>query len=197
MQDMHMISLEAPTVRPTRWEREMKAEEQFAAMHDSLTGLPNRGLFLDRLRMTLARLQRRPERVFAVMFLCLDRFGDVTTQIGMEKTDQMVLEITRRLLKSFRPQDTVARIDQDEFAIMLDEIRSPSDAVPVAERVQAAVRRPVMLEGGHVELTSSIGVVIVSGDYHRSDEVVQTAELAMQMAKMNGGAQSAVAPMPN
>lgn len=178
-------------------EREREAEEQFSAMHDSLTGLPNRGLFLDRLRMTLARLQRRPDRVFAVMFLELDRFQDVQTTIGEEKTDQMVLEITRRLLKSFRPQDTVARIDADEFAIMLDEIRSPNDAMPVADRVQAAVRRPVLLEGGQVELTGSIGVVIVSGDYHRSDEVVQTATLAMEMAKMNGGAQSAVAPLPN
>lgn len=179
----------------SRVQRVQQAEEQFIAMHDSLTGLPNRGLFLDRLRMTLARLQRNPDRVFAVMFLCLDKFSHVATEIGDEKTDLLVLEITRRLLKSFRPQDTVARIENDEFAIMLDEIRSAEDAMPVAERMQVAVKRPVMLDGGQVELTGSIGVVIVSGDYHRSDEVVQTATLAMEMAKMNGGAQSAMAPM--
>lgn len=197
MQDLCEITRKVGDGGPSRMERAREAEEYFDAMHDSLTGLPTRGLFLDRLRMTLARLQRRPERVFAVMFLGLDRFQDVQTTIGEEKTDQMVLEITRRLLKSFRPQDTVARIEPNEFAIMLDEIRSPNDAMPVAERVQAAVRRPVMLDGGQVELTGSIGVVIVTGDYHRSDEVVQTATLAMEMAKMNGGAQSAVAPLPN
>jgi diguanylate cyclase (GGDEF)-like protein len=195
MQSVYEIPQNTRVEDQSRIERAREAEEQFFAMHDPLTGLPNRNLFLDRLRMTLARLQRNPERVFAVMFLCLDKFKNVSSEIGPEKTELLVLEITRRLLKSFRPQDTLARIEDEEFAIMLDEIRSPEDAMPVAARVQAAVSRPVLLEGGQVELTGSIGVVIVSGDYHRSDEVVQTATHAMEMAKMNGGAQSAVAPM--
>jgi diguanylate cyclase (GGDEF)-like protein len=167
---------------------------QANAMHDPLTGLPNRALFLDRLRLTLARLQRRPDRQFAVMFFDLDDFESVNDTHGQDGGDALLLELTRRLHECVRPQDTVARFEADEFAVLLDEVGKPEDAALVAGRIQAAVRLPVMLEGQSVTVIATIGIAVVTAEYQRAEDVVKAADLALEMAKMNGTGQYAFAP---
>jgi diguanylate cyclase (GGDEF)-like protein/PAS domain S-box-containing protein len=184
------------TFRDIRRQKEQEARLQYSAMHDPLTGLPNRALFLDRLRLTLARLQRRPDRIFAVMFIDLDSFKTVNDTFGHAGGDVLLLEVTRRLHESLRPQDTVARYGGDEFAVLLDESGNRDDVARVAERIQAAVQKPVVLEAEPINVSLSIGIALVTPQYCRAEDVVRAADLAMYMAKFNGKAQYAFAPAP-
>jgi diguanylate cyclase (GGDEF)-like protein/PAS domain S-box-containing protein len=184
------------TFRDIRRQKEQEARLQYSAMHDPLTGLPNRALFLDRLRLTLARLQRRPDRLFAVMFLDIDNFKHVNDTFGHAGGDALLLEVTRRLHECLRPQDTVARYGGDEFAVLLDEAGNCDDIARVADRIQAAVQKPAVLEEEAVTVSVSIGITVVTPSYQRAEDVVRAADLAMYMAKVNGKAQYAFAPAP-
>jgi Amt family ammonium transporter len=182
------------TFRDIRRQKEQEARLQYNALHDPLTGLPNRALFLDRLRLTLARLQRRPERHFAVMFLDLDQFKSVNDTLGHAAGDALLREITRRLHECVRPQDTVARFGGDEFAVLLDDAGTRDDIAHVAERIQAATQKLVVLEGRSTAITASIGIAVVTPEYQRAEDVVRAADIAMYMAKVAGKAQHAFAP---
>jgi diguanylate cyclase (GGDEF)-like protein/PAS domain S-box-containing protein len=184
------------TFRDIRRQKEQEARLQYSAMHDPLTGLPNRALFLDRLRLTLSRLQRRPDRPFAVMFLDLDSFMSVNDMFGHAGGDALLLEVTRRLHECLRPQDTVARYGGCEFAVLLDEAGKRDDVARVAERLQTAVQKPMVLEDQPVTVALSIGIALVTPEYCRAEDVVQAADLALYMAKVNGSAQYAFAPAP-
>ena len=184
------------TFRDIRRQKEQEARAQYSAMHDPLTGLPNRALFLDRLRLTLSRLQRRPDRPFAVMFLDLDSFMSVNDTFGHAGGDALLLEVTRRLHECLRPQDTVARYGGDEFAVLLDEAGQRDDVARVAERIQRAVQKPMVLKDQPLTVALSIGIALVTPEYHRADDVVQAADLALYMAKADDTAQYAFAPAP-
>ncbi len=176
------------TFRDIRLQKEQEARLHHNAMHDGLTGLANRALFLDRLRLTLARLKRRPDRHFAVMFLDLDRFKQVNDTLGHDAGDKLLLEATRRIIACVRPQDTVARFGGDEFAVLLDEAGSRADVERVAERIQIAIQRPVAYAGKEVLVSASIGVAVVTPGYHEAESVVRDADLAMYQAKAAGKA---------
>ena len=127
------------------------------ALHDPLTGLPNRVLLLDRLEAALARLRRHPT-FLAVLYLDLDRFKTVNDNLGHEVGDRLLHVVARRLQDTLRPSDSVARLGGDEFAAILPDLGDAQEAVQVAERLLAAVSEPVDLGEGDLVATVSIGI---------------------------------------
>jgi len=174
--------------RDIRRQKRLEAELQHTALHDALTGLANRVLFLDRLQQTMVRLQRRPDRNFAIMFLDLDRFKQVNDTLGHASGDALLLKISTRLQGCLRPQDTVARFGGDEFAILLDEVQSVSSAVRIADRIQHDVRQPVDVYGHEVFVSASIGIAMGSLEYGSGEQILRDADFAMYRAKANGKA---------
>ncbi|MEG5000132.1 sensor domain-containing protein [Microcoleus sp. B4-D4] len=137
------------------------AEEKLVhdALHDMLTGLPNRALFMDRLRHAIELSKRRPEVVFAVLFIDLDRFKVVNDSLGHLVGDRLLIAIAQRLETCLRLGDTVARLGGDEFAILLENINNTEDAIQIAERVQAELAEPFYLNEYQVFSSASIGIV--------------------------------------
>lgn len=164
---------------------------QSSAMHDSLTGLANRALLIDRLRLTLARLHRRPERQFAMLIVDL---GCVGCDAGSRES--LLLEMTRRLHDQVRPEDTVARLGENVFALLLDEAGKREDVERIAERLHTVTRSPVLLGGKEVAFEVNIGAVVVTKEYAQARDVVEAAEFALAMAKADGNGQHAFAPEP-
>jgi diguanylate cyclase (GGDEF)-like protein/PAS domain S-box-containing protein len=162
-------------------------EEQLArqAFYDSLTGLPNRSLFMDRLGQAVTRSRRRKRSSFCVFFLDVDRFKDVNDSLGHVKGDQLLTGIARRLEVCVRPGDTVARLGGDEFTILLDDLRDPSDAIQVADRILKEMAKPLTLEGQEVFATVSIGIA-PGKDYENAADLIRDADTAMYRAKERG-----------
>jgi diguanylate cyclase (GGDEF)-like protein len=152
------------------------------ALHDSLTGLPNRRLFLDRLQHAL---QRRGERSkVAVLFLDLDRFKEVNDTLGHDAGDRLLVEVAGRLRDCMRPSDTIARLGGDEFAVLMEELDADRDAGSLAERMDAALREPVALDGREVFVTASMGIALQRGG---GGDPLRDADTAMYRAKAAGG----------
>jgi diguanylate cyclase (GGDEF)-like protein/PAS domain S-box-containing protein len=162
-------------------------EEQLAqqAFYDTLTGLPNRALFLDRLALAVTRARRRKTAMFSILFLDVDRFKDVNDSLGHLKGDLLLTAIARRLETCVRPGDTVARLGGDEFTILLDDMRDEEDAVQVANRIIEDLRKPFLLEGHEVFATVSIGIAPGAG-YEKPDDLLRDADTAMYRAKERG-----------
>ena len=129
------------------------------ALHDTLTGLPNRALFMDRLGHAIELSKRRPDIVFAVLFIDLDRFKVVNDSLGHLVGDQLLIALAQRLEICLRAGDTVARLGGDEFAILLENIHSTEDPIQIAERVQAELAEPFYLNEYQVFTSASIGIV--------------------------------------
>src|SRR5207253_10933401 len=140
-----------------------------AAFHDSLTDLPNRVLFADYLKLAIERSRRQAEYTFAVLFLDLDRFKYINDSLGHGYGDQLLIEIAQRLQSCLRQVDTVARFGGDEFAILLDGIDDPSDAVRVAEKLQDELSRSFQLEKHEAFTSASIGIALSSTGYQEPD----------------------------
>jgi diguanylate cyclase (GGDEF)-like protein/PAS domain S-box-containing protein len=166
------------------------AEErlQHDAFHDALTGLPNRALMMDHLRLAIARNKRRSNVTFAVLFLDLDRFKVVNDSFGHMIGDQLLVGIARRLEACVRPGDTVARVGGDEFTILLEDVTDVREAVSVAERIQQELKVPFNLSGRDVFTTVSVGIAPGSISYNQPDEVLRDADTAMYRSKSLGKA---------
>lgn len=162
------------------------------ALHDTLTGLPNRTLFVDRLKQAIARTKRLGPHRFAVLFLDLDRFKLVNDSLGHIVGDQLLVGIARRLEPCLRPGDTVARLGGDEFTILLEEINDTSDAITVAKRVEKELSLPFNLSGHEVFTTVSIGIAPSDTGYERPDDILRDADTAMYRAKSLGKARHEV-----
>jgi diguanylate cyclase (GGDEF)-like protein/PAS domain S-box-containing protein len=162
-----------------------KLEEQLThqAFHDSLTGLPNRALFRDRLDQALARGKRSSELV-AVLLVDLDGFKQVNDSLGHDAGDQLLREVGQRFKRIVRESDTVARFGGDEFALLLEYVTEP-DVVLLARRLLDGVAEPVVIGAHEVALGASIGIVLDSGSGH-SEELVRDADVAMYAAKDGG-----------
>ncbi len=165
-------------------------EEQLRrnAFHDSLTGLPNRLLFMERLRQTVDRAKQDSSYHFAVLFLDLDRFKVINDSLGHMIGDQLLITIARRLEACLHAGDTVARLGGDEFTILLENIRQDSDATKVAERVQQALSKPFTLGGHEVFTSASIGITLSSTHFDRPEDLLRGADIAMYRAKAQGKA---------
>jgi PAS domain S-box-containing protein len=177
------------------------------AFHDPLTSLPNRALFLDRLERAIARADRHSDYKFAVLFIDIDRFKIVNDSLGHPAGDDLIIQVSKRILYSLRLQDvvarpatgstwkakddTLARLGGDEFTVLLDDIRDASDGVRVAERIQSSFAEPFVICGQDVFITASIGVTANSAHDPTAD-LLRDADTAMYRAKLHGGARCEV-----
>jgi diguanylate cyclase (GGDEF)-like protein len=155
------------------------------AYHDSLTGLPNRQLFLNQMGMALHRARRTNGKV-AVLFLDLDRFKIVNDSLGHAAGDLLLQTVAERIRSAVRGEDSVTRLGGDEFAVLCTDIASPDDAVFVAERIIAAVKRPMHLEGQEVFVTTSLGYSLYPADATQPEALLKNADAAMYRAKSQG-----------
>ena len=158
------------------------------ALHDTLTGLPNRALFQDRLNHVVELAKRREDYLFAVIFLDLDRFKMINDSLGHLVGDQLLVAIAHRLKICLRTSDTIARLGGDEFAILLEDIQDTTDATEVADRVQRDLTLPFNLDGQEVFTTTSIGIAFSSTGYDRPEDLLRDADTAMYRAKAAGKA---------
>lgn len=166
------------------------AEEQLLhdALHDALTGLPNRSLFMDRLQSATVRSRRRPGYLFAVLFLDLDRFKVLNDSIGHMVGDQLLIDVAQRLQSCLRAGDTVARLGGDEFTILLDDLGRSEEVEEVADRIQRRLELPFSLEGREVTTSCSMGIRLSDIGYDKPEDVLRDADIAMYRAKASGGA---------
>ncbi|HJR67153.1 MAG TPA: EAL domain-containing protein [Gemmatimonadaceae bacterium] len=167
-----------------------RAEEELrrAAMHDALTGLVNRAYFLESLERAVARVQRRPDKTIALLFLDLDRFKQINDGLGHLAGDRLLTSIARRLQGCVRPGDVLARLGGDEFAVLLDDLKDPTDATRIAERMQEALHGPLRNDESEVVVTASIGIAFGGADLEGYEELLRDADLAMYRAKASGKA---------
>jgi len=162
-----------------------RVEERLAheALHDSLTGLPNRALFMDRLRSALARARRRDDYRLAVMFLDLDRFKVVNDSLGHLQGDQLLIQVSRRLESCVRPGDTIARLGGDEFTILLEELEQPTEAGRAGARIRAELGAPFDLAGHEIFVTASVGIALGAARYVHPEDLLRDADTALHSAK--------------
>ena len=160
---------------------EKKLEHQ--AFHDALTGLPNRALFMDRLKQAEARMNRR-EAPVSVIFLDLDNFKLINDSLGHEIGDQLLVAVAERIKECVRPEDTVARLGGDEFTVLLEGIASPEDAKLAARRILSALRAPFTLGGRDVITGASIGIAPALQE--KPGDLLHKADLALYQAKKKG-----------
>lgn len=161
-------------------------------LHDALTHLPNRVLFMERVELALERIKQNKGYLFAILFIDLDRFKVVNDSLGHIVGDQLLVAIANLLKQCLRSVDVVARLGGDEFTILLDGIDSLSDAIHVAERVQTALTSPFELDNHTVFTSASIGIVLGSVTYHSAIELLRDADIATYRAKSNGKARYTV-----
>ncbi|MBA2781348.1 MAG: GGDEF domain-containing protein, partial [Rubrobacteraceae bacterium] len=162
-------------------------ESRHRALHDALTGLPNRALFINRLQQSIDRKSREPG-TSAVLYMDLDQFKVINDSLGHEAGDELLIEVARRLKSCLRPGDTAARLGGDEFTILLTEISGPADAIKVAERVASALRSPFTLQENQVFVTTSVGISLGTSDQTKPNDLLRDADVAMYEAKKEGKA---------
>jgi diguanylate cyclase (GGDEF)-like protein len=155
------------------------------AMHDALTGLPNRTLFTDRMMLAKARLRRGGS--LGLMFCDLDYFKGVNDGFGHEAGDRILIEVAKRLRSVLRPSDTVARFGGDEFGLLCEEVESEA-AERIAERIKEAFSVPFLIDGCEVPLTVSTGIALTTDPDVDPDQLLSDADLAMYAAKQRGRA---------
>jgi diguanylate cyclase (GGDEF)-like protein/PAS domain S-box-containing protein len=160
---------------------------QHRALHDVLTGLPNRSLFADRLEQSLERVRRHPGSLAAILFIDVDHFKQVNDSLGHQAGDELLIGVATRLREAVRPTDTVARFGGDEFGLLLEEISSERVAIATAERIAASFARPFTLESGSQFVTSSIGIALADG-LQEAEALLRDADAAMYRAKQRGRA---------
>lgn len=167
-----------------------QVEEQLLhdALHDQLTRLPNRALFMDRLAWVLEHAKRHVNYLFAVLFLDLDRFKIVNDSLGHIIGDQLLVAIADRLQVCLRPSDTVARLGGDEFTILLSDIEDIQDVACVADQIHKQLTAPFNLNGYEVFTTASIGIALSTTGYGQPEELLRDADIAMYRAKTLGKA---------
>ena len=166
-----------------------KAEErlQHDAIHDNLTGLPNRELFLNRLEAVVA-IARSEESVRPTVFaIDIDRFKQVNVGLGMSAGDTMLLTIARRLHRLLKPRDSLSRIAGDQFALMLLSEQDPARIAAVADAIKQAIRAPITFAKREIVLTASIGLITWTSAQNSAEDMIKDAELAMHQAKRFGG----------
>ncbi len=190
-----------------RLERELVERSQLAAsltasearlrhdaLHDTLTGLPNRALLNDRLRQCLLRARREPTKCFALLFIDLDHFKLTNDTMGHATGDELLVGVGRRLVSSLRagdsvafsPQSEVARLGGDEFVVLLESMHQETDAIRVAKRLQTALAKPFELANKEIFVSMSVGIALGRPDYESAEALLRDADTALYQAKANG-----------
>jgi PAS domain S-box-containing protein len=187
-----------------------RAEEmlEHRALHDVLTELPNRALFVDRLQHSLIRARRHSDYTFVVLFIDIDGFKVLNDSLGHAAGDELLIQVAKRLSACFRETDTVsrsatalnskltndglARLGGDEFTVLLDDVSEPSDAIRVARRILDKIALPFEIGGQQIVISASIGIAASSNAYEGAEDVLRDAEIAMYRAKQAGKARCEV-----
>jgi diguanylate cyclase (GGDEF)-like protein len=167
---------------------ENKEHFRHAAFHDALTGLPNRPLLIDHLKLAIERSKLQHDHLFAVLFIDLDRFKNINDSLGHNTGDQLLVAIAGRISACLRPTDTLARLGGDEFAILLDGLDDWAIANAVADRIQSELLKPFSLNGHEVYTTASIGIRLSIDGREDAENMLRDADTAMYRAKDNGKA---------
>ena len=167
-----------------------EAEQQLVkdALHDGLTGLPNRNLLMDRIGRAIERSKRHPDYLFAVLFIDLDRFKSINDSQGHLVGDKLLIAVTQLLDQNVRDTDTLARLGGDEFVILLDNIKHLTDATQVSDRINQQLQSPFKLEQQMVFTSASIGIALSWTGYEDSAQILRDADIAMYRAKDKGKA---------
>ncbi|KAA3642923.1 MAG: EAL domain-containing protein [Chloroflexi bacterium] len=176
----------ASLVQADEQREQIKEQLSYDALHDALTGLPNRTLLLDRLQQAIERRKRNPEYDFAVIFMDLDRFKIVNDSLGHKVGDLLLIEITHRLTNSVRSMDTVARMGGDEFVILLEDVDDVQQAQHFAARILEGITAPLHLEDHEIITTGSLGIVVSEARYENPEDYLRDADIAMYHAKEMG-----------
>ena len=166
---------------------------EYQALHDALTGLPNRSLFGDRLRQALLAA-RRNQKMFGVLLLDLDRFKDINDALGHDRGDSLLQEVTARLRGVLRATDTIARLGGDEFAVLTIDAKHPDDVVSTARKILAALEGPFAIADQMVETGASIGIAMYPVHGDDPSTLLRRADVAMYVAKRSGGGYAVYAP---
>jgi diguanylate cyclase (GGDEF)-like protein/PAS domain S-box-containing protein len=171
-------------------EDEIRLQEQakqldYQANHDSLTQLPNRTLFQDRLEQTIASSKRNNEK-FALFFLDLDQFKQINDSLGHHIGDEVLIETASRLQETIRDEDTLARLGGDEFTIILRNIHNPQSAATVAQKIIDIMNKPILVKSHTLYISSSIGISLYPDDSTSQENLVKFADTAMYKAKEEG-----------
>ncbi len=156
------------------------------AVHCSLTGMPNRALFLDRLRVVMARARTEPRLRPAIIFIDIDKFKNVNGAFGVSIGDSLLLTIARRLQRHVSGSDTLARVGGDQFAILYEVEKDPTAFAREAEHIRRSLRAPIKMGGRDIVLTSSLGIALFDGDEADDTDLLKEAEIAMVRAKRDG-----------
>jgi diguanylate cyclase (GGDEF)-like protein/PAS domain S-box-containing protein len=167
--------------------KEFEDQLEHQAFFDTLTQLPNRALFMNRLQHLFHRARRAGgELLFAVLYLDVDRFKGINDGLGHQAGDELLIEIAKRLERCVRPSDTLARLGGDEFTVLLEDIASEVDATRVADRIQKELSTPFVVHGQEVFSSISLGIALSSSHYQRPEDMLRDADTAMYRAKANG-----------
>jgi diguanylate cyclase (GGDEF)-like protein/PAS domain S-box-containing protein len=173
-------------------QRQAQTTLAFNTLHDSLTGLPNRALFVDRVTGALDRARRRGWSM-AVLAVNFDRFADTANRLGADSRGNLISEVARRLEDALRsrdgasqPQGTLAHLGGDQFLLLCEQIEGPAEVELLATRLQAALRAPMTIAGGTVTITAAIGSTFTGGRHHDPEALILEAETAMHRAKRRG-----------
>jgi diguanylate cyclase (GGDEF)-like protein/PAS domain S-box-containing protein len=187
-----------------------RAEEmlEHRALHDVLTELPNRALFVDRLQHSLIRARRHSDYTFVVLFIDVDGFKVTNDSLGHSAGDELLIQVAKRLTACFRETDTVsrsatalnskltndglARLGGDEFTVLLDDVSEPSDAIRAARRILDKIALPFQIGGQEIVISASIGIAASSNAYEGAEDLLRDAEIAMYRAKQAGKARCEV-----
>jgi diguanylate cyclase (GGDEF)-like protein len=158
------------------------------ALHDALTNLPNRILFMDRVNHAFKRRKRFPDKVVAVMYLDLDRFKMVNDTLGHQVGDEFLIAVGAALKSCLRQNDTLARLGGDEFAVLLEDVQTLADITEVADRIAEKLQIPLQLKHHRLQTSTSIGIAFADSltEHIDTDELIRQADIAMYQAKQDG-----------
>jgi diguanylate cyclase (GGDEF)-like protein len=172
-------------VRDLSEQKQLEGQLSHQALHDALTGLPNRTMLTDRLDQAVVR-SRRHHGLCGVLYVDLDRFKTVNDTLGHAGGDALLIEAARRIVESVREVDTVSRLGGDEFVVVCEDLGGVHDAIEITERIAIALRRPYVIAGERVRANGSIGVALSTGGQDSADTLIANADIAMYRAKQNG-----------
>lgn len=171
-------------------EEKRQAEQRLflETFHDSLTGLPNRALFMDRLERVFLQSRRQPGQMFALLHVNLDGFKMVHSGLGPSPADRLLIEVSQRILRRVRSADTVARMEGDAFTLLIDNLKAIGNATRVADRIQQEFATSFVTEEGEIFLTPCIGIACSHPGYESGEHLLRDATAAMLQAKASGRA---------
>ncbi len=167
--------------------RKVERQLLYEALHDSLTDLPNRALFFDRLSRVIAGSGRHPDHLFAVLYLDLDQYKVVTESLGHDSGDRLLVQTAHRLRNSVRPEDTIGCAGGDEFLVLVEDLKDANDVTRVARRIQESLAAPMEIAGQTIFVTASIGIALSSTRYERPEDMIRDAQIAMFRAQAGSG----------